>query len=83
MCLWGAGMGEQIADLKRGCDVLVCTPGRLIDVLYLQSSKIINLKHVTMVVIDEADRMFELGFETQVRSIGIMGFYSTFSILFF
>ena len=49
--------------MKRGAEIVVCTPGRMIDVLTTSSGKITNLKRVTYVVIDEADRMFDLGFE--------------------
>ena len=53
----GAGVAEQIADLKRGSEIVVCTPGRMIDILCMQAGKLISLKRVTMVVLDEADRM--------------------------
>ncbi len=42
---------------------MVCTPGRMIDVLTTSNGKVTNLRRVTFVVIDEADRMFDLGFE--------------------
>lgn len=41
---------------------MICTPGRMIDILTLNKGKVTNLRRVTMVVIDEADRMFDLGF---------------------
>ena len=49
-------MAEQIADLKRGVHVCVATPGRLIDILTMQSGKILSLKRVTYVVMDEAGK---------------------------
>lgn len=52
----GAGVAEQIADLKRGTHVCVATPGRLIDILTMQSGKILSMQRVTYVVLDEADR---------------------------
>lgn len=52
----GAGVAEQIADLRRGSDIVVCTPGRMIDILCMQAGKLISLQRVTMVVMDEADR---------------------------
>jgi ATP-dependent RNA helicase DDX46/PRP5 len=56
-CIYGgAGVAEQIADLKRGAEIVVCTPGRMIDILCMQAGKLISLKRVTMVVMDEADR---------------------------
>ena len=52
----GAGVAEQIGDLKRGSHVVVATPGRLIDILTMQSGKILSLRRVTYIVMDEADR---------------------------
>ncbi len=54
--LGGAGVAEQIADLKRGSEIVVCTPGRMIDILCMQAGKLVSLKRVSMVVMDEADR---------------------------
>lgn len=69
-CVYGgAGMAAQIADLKRGAEIVVCTPGRMIDVLSASNGKITNLRRVTFVVLDEADRMFDLGFEPQISKI--------------
>lgn len=69
-CVYGgAGMSEQIADIKRGAEVIVCTPGRMIDILSMQNGKLLSLKRVTMVVMDEADRMFDMGFEPQIHMI--------------
>ena len=69
-CIYGgAGMSEQIAEIKRGADVIVCTPGRMIDILCMQNGKLLSLKRVTMVVMDEADRMFDMGFEPQIHMI--------------
>ena len=59
----------QIAELKRGAEIIVCTPGRMIDMLAANSGKVTNLRRVTYLVLDEADRMFDMGFEPQVRSI--------------
>jgi hypothetical protein len=61
----GAAVAEQIADLKRGSEIVVCTPGRMIDILCMQAGKLVSLKRVTMVVMDEADRMFDMGFEVR------------------
>ncbi len=65
----GAGVADQIADLKRGADIVVCTPGRMIELLTMQSGKMINLSRVSYVVMDEADRMFDMGFEPQIKMI--------------
>lgn len=48
---------------------MVCTPGRMIDVLCLSNGRITNLRRVTYLVIDEADRMFDMGFEPQITKI--------------
>lgn len=64
VCVYGGtGVSGQLSDLKRGTEIVVATPGRLIDVLCTSNGKITNLKRITMVVLDEADRMFDLGFE--------------------
>jgi ATP-dependent RNA helicase DDX42 len=64
----GAGnKWEQIQALKKGAEVVVATPGRLME--HLRKRVIKNLARVTFVVLDEADRMFEMGFEPQLRSI--------------
>lgn len=51
------------------CFTVVCTPGRMIDMLAANSGRVTNLKRVTYTVIDEADRMFDMGFEPQVMRI--------------
>jgi len=67
VCAFGGGpMGEQLSALKKGCEILVGTPGRLIDVLCTSNGKITNLRRVTFFVLDEADRMFDMGFEPQI-----------------
>jgi len=69
-CIYGgAGVAEQIADIKRGMEIAVCTPGRLIDILCMQAGKLLSLQRVSMVVLDEADRMFDMGFEPQLRMV--------------
>ena len=60
------GISEQIAELKRGAEIIVCTPGRMIDMLAANSGRVTNLVRVTYIVLDEADRMFDMGFEPQV-----------------
>lgn len=70
VCVYGgAGVSEQIADLKRGAEIVVCTPGRMIDVLAANGGRVTNLRRVTYLVLDEADRMFDMGFEPQVMRI--------------
>lgn len=63
----GSPLKDNIADMKRGAEVIVCTPGRMIELLITNSGRIINLRRVTYLVLDEADRMFDMGFEPQVR----------------
>lgn len=65
----GAPIKDQIAELKRGAEIVVCTPGRMIDLLAANSGRVTNLRRVTYVVLDEADRMFDMGFEPQVMKI--------------
>ncbi|GMH30854.1 hypothetical protein Nepgr_032697 [Nepenthes gracilis] len=57
---------EQFKELKAGSEIVVATPGRLIDLLKM---KALTMLRATYLVLDEADRMFDLGFEPQVRSI--------------
>ena len=65
----GAPIKDQIADMKRGAEIVVCTPGRMIDLLTANSGRVTNLRRVTYLVLDEADRMFDMGFEPQVMKI--------------
>ncbi|WOG91500.1 hypothetical protein DCAR_0310749 [Daucus carota subsp. sativus] len=57
---------EQFKELKAGGEIVVATPGRLIDLLKM---KALTMSRATYLVLDEADRMFDLGFEPQIRSI--------------
>ena len=70
VCVYGGtGISEQIAELKRGAEIIVCTPGRMIDMLAANSGKVTNLRRITYIVLDEADRMFDMGFEPQVMRV--------------
>ena len=62
----GGGKYEMSKALKEAPEIVVATPGRLIEMIRNKST---NLTRCTMVVLDEADRMFEMGFEYQMRSI--------------
>lgn len=64
--LGGVNQGSQIEVLKKGVDILVATPGRLLD---LVKSKKADLNNVSMLVLDEADTMLDLGFIRDVRQI--------------
>jgi len=66
-CVYGGvPKGQQIRDLAKGVEVCIATPGRLIDMLEMGKT---NLKRVTYLVLDEADRMLDMGFEPQIRKI--------------
>ncbi|KAL2879946.1 pre-mRNA processing RNA-helicase [Colletotrichum sp. CLE4] len=65
----GAPIRDQIAELKRGAEIVVCTPGRMIDLLAANQGRVTNVRRVTYAVLDEADRMFDMGFEPQVMKI--------------
>jgi ATP-dependent RNA helicase DDX46/PRP5 len=95
VCVYGgAPLKDQIADLKRGAEIIVCTPGRMIEMLTANAGhirsvlglfgggcfvfrfasldcdvRVTNLRRVTYVVMDEADRMFDMGFEPQITKI--------------
>ncbi|KAK9828689.1 hypothetical protein WJX72_001532 [[Myrmecia] bisecta] len=62
----GLSKYEQMKDLKAGSEVAVCTPGRMIDLI---KTKACTMLRATYLVFDEADRMFDMGFEPQVRSL--------------
>lgn len=89
VCVYGGtGISEQIAELKRGAEIIICTPGnlsclllfcpfcsilfyvcvvlyrigRMIDMLAANSGRVTNLRRITYIVLDEADRMFDMGF---------------------
>jgi ATP-dependent RNA helicase RhlE len=62
----GVGIQPQIAELRRGVDILVATPGRLLD--HVQQ-KTVDLRQVSILVLDEADRMLDMGFIHDIRRI--------------
>ncbi len=62
----GVGMNPQIAKLKKGVDILVATPGRLLD---LMQQGMLDLGQVNMLVLDEADRMLDMGFIHDVKKV--------------
>ncbi|KAI4487314.1 hypothetical protein M0804_005463 [Polistes exclamans] len=66
-CIFGgAPKGPQARDLERGVEICIATPGRLIDFLERGTT---NLRRCTYLVLDEADRMLDMGFEPQIRKI--------------
>ena len=62
----GVEARPQLTQLSRGCDILTATPGRLIDFI---DRGVISMSKVQILVLDEADRMLDMGFEPQIRNI--------------
>ncbi len=62
----GVGQEQQLRELRYGCDILIATPGRLIDFI---KQNVIRLSAVKYFIIDEADRLLDMGFEPQLNSI--------------
>ncbi|KAL7595797.1 hypothetical protein Lser_V15G28698 [Lactuca serriola] len=62
----GAPINQQLRELERGVDILVATPGRLVDLL--ERAKV-SLQMIRYLALDEADRMLDMGFEPQIRKI--------------
>ncbi|KQK03168.1 DEAD-box ATP-dependent RNA helicase 20 isoform X2 [Brachypodium distachyon] len=66
-CIYGGvPKGPQVRDLQKGVEIVIATPGRLIDMI---ESHHTNLRRVTYLVLDEADRMLDMGFEPQIKKI--------------
>uniref|UniRef100_A0A8C6E4S9 RNA helicase n=1 Tax=Moschus moschiferus TaxID=68415 RepID=A0A8C6E4S9_MOSMO len=67
VCIYGGGDRDgQIKDLSKGVDIIIATPGRLHD---LQMNNFVYLKSITYLVLDEADKMLDMGFEPQIMKI--------------
>lgn len=62
----GESLGDQIFEIQKGCDIVVATSGRFIDVL---SKKQMNLSHLEFFILDEADKMLDLGFAQELEEI--------------
>ena len=62
----GVRISSQIAQLRKGCDILIATPGRLLD---LMNQRAVNISNVEIFVLDEADRMLDMGFIHDIQSI--------------
>ena len=62
----GESLTQQLLDIQKGCDIVVATTGRLLDIL---DKKQINLSSVKFFVLDEADKMLDLGFEVELEEL--------------
>jgi ATP-dependent RNA helicase RhlE len=62
----GVTQGSQVAALRAGVDILIATPGRLLD---LMNQKLVNLHYIKIFVLDEADRMLDMGFIHDVKKV--------------
>lgn len=62
----GVSQNPQTEALRRGVDILVATPGRLLD---LMNQRFVNLQHIQILVLDEADRMLDMGFVNDVKKV--------------
>ncbi len=62
----GVSQQNQVKDLKRGVDILIATPGRLLD---LMQQGFVDLRHIEFFVLDEADRMLDMGFINDIKKI--------------
>lgn len=68
-CTGGSELKSQIRKLKQGVKIVVATPGRYIDLLTLNAGKLLSPRRITFVIMDEADRLFDMGFEPQITQI--------------
>ena len=67
VCVYGGSpLRVQLKELANGCDLLVATPGRLIDIM---ERGIISMAQCSYLCLDEADRMLDMGFEPQIRRV--------------
>lgn len=62
----GESLTQQLLDIQKGCDIVVATTGRLLDIL---DKKQINLSNIEFFVLDEADKMLDLGFEVELEEL--------------
>lgn len=62
----GVGQGEQVKSLQRGVDILIATPGRLLDLI---NQSYVDISAIEIFILDEADRMLDMGFINDVRRI--------------
>ena len=67
LVMGGSNRKTEAEKLSRGCNLVVCTPGRLLD--HLQNTPTFNFKNLQCLVIDEADRILDIGFEEEMKQI--------------
>ena len=66
-CIYGGGSRKnQINVVQKGVEIIVATPGRLNDLI---NAGFLSIHHVSFLVLDEADRMLDLGFEPEIRKV--------------
>jgi ATP-dependent RNA helicase DDX3X len=75
----GGPMAEQIIQLGKGCDVLIGTPGRLID--FINRPHLLTLRRLKYMIIDEADEMLHTDWDTELKAILSGGGKSNYSLL--
>ena len=75
----GASVGLQTRDLRRGCDIIVATPGRLIDHV---NQRHVSLSNIEVLVLDESDRMLDMGFMPDIKQIMTLAPKKRQSLLF-
>jgi superfamily II DNA/RNA helicase len=73
VCIGGANRRAEAEKLSKGVNILVATPGRLLD--HLQNTQGWNFRNLRTLVIDEADRILEIGFEDEMRFVRILIFH--------
>ncbi|KAL6942269.1 hypothetical protein ACO0QE_003438 [Hanseniaspora vineae] len=69
VCTGGGELKEQISTIKKGVHIVVATPGRFIDLVTVNSGNLLKTNRISMVILDESDRLFDMGFGPQVRNI--------------
>jgi ATP-dependent RNA helicase DDX46/PRP5 len=69
VCFGQQSLKDNIDALKKGVEIVVATPGRLVDLATVNSGRLLNFRRVTYFVMDEADRLWDMGFEPQVMKL--------------
>jgi ATP-dependent RNA helicase DDX46/PRP5 len=69
VCFGQQSLKDNIDALKKGVEIVVATPGRLVDLASVNSGRLLSFRRVTFFVMDEADRLWDMGFEPQVMKL--------------